>query len=164
MGKRPHHPLRPKHLEQNLSLYLQVFPQHLGPKKAYKVLSRWYMTLNTFPKFVPAASPKCFQGCREPDALFHIWWSCPKAIRFWMRVYTLIRSVLKVSLACNPLEALLHKPNLTSSAAQRKLVAFVFPAVQLTLPRDNGFSTLLRFSKAYLGPREAYFHTRGLSC
>lgn len=64
-----------------------------------------------------------------------LWWSCLKAIRFWAQIYSLIRSVLNILLACDPWEALLHKliPSLTK--AHRKLQGFVFPAAGQTLAR-----------------------------
>lgn len=68
-------------------------------------------------------------------SLFHIWWSCQKALRFWTRVYSLIRWILNALLACNPGKPcyISRSPYLTK--AQRRLIGFVFLAAQQMLEK-----------------------------
>lgn len=131
----------PKHLMacQN---HLQMLMQHSSPRKW-----RWYMSQDRISKFVPLASPMCFRCCRVWDTLLHIWWSCPKATRFWTLVYNMIRSVLNPTLARNPYEVLLHNPNLTLPTAQRWGMCSWQLSKQWSKPGDNRFSIFSRSSK-----------------
>lgn len=56
-----------------------------------KVFARWYLT-ERLSKMHPGASPSCFRGCGQAGTPLHIWWTCPKIRRFWMRVHSFFRS------------------------------------------------------------------------
>lgn len=59
----------------------------------YKVLARWYLVPTRLAKFYPGTSPLCFRGCGQEEDMYHVWGSCPKVRRFWIRMFKLIYSV-----------------------------------------------------------------------
>ena len=102
-------------------------------ENAYKVLYRWYYTPARLARFIPTYSPLCFRGCSQEGSMAHIWWSCPRACRLWVRVYTILRNMWHTNLKRDPFEALLGKPIVELLRPERQLAQHLFNAVVLNL-------------------------------
>lgn len=55
-------------------------------ENAYKVFYRWYYTPARLAHFIPSYPSHCFRGCSLEGTMAHIWWTCPKVCRLWVRV------------------------------------------------------------------------------
>ena len=66
----------------------------------------------------------------------HIWWTCPRVRRLWIRIYALLRNIFQVTLKKDPYEALLCKPIPDLTRAQRQLAQHLFTATKLTIARS----------------------------
>ena len=102
----------------------------------YKVLMRWYMVPARIASFVPGASPRCFRGCSVDCTMYHIWWTCQRVRRFWIRTYNFIYSLTQVNLVKSPLHALLGRPVEGTTKHLRKLIAFIFVAARITIAKS----------------------------
>uniref|UniRef100_A0A803JA29 Reverse transcriptase domain-containing protein n=1 Tax=Xenopus tropicalis TaxID=8364 RepID=A0A803JA29_XENTR len=102
----------------------------------YKVLFRWYLTPKKLAHIYPNTNENCFRGCCTPGTMGHIWWTCPKAIRYWIRVYNMIFAVLNVNVQKNPYEALLGAPVQGVTRTQQKLINQIFLAAKQVLARS----------------------------
>lgn len=67
----------------------------------YKVLSRWYLVLKRLAKIYLNASPVCFRVCGQEGTMLHIWWTCLKVKRFWIRIFNLVYSVTRLNIRKN---------------------------------------------------------------
>lgn len=105
-------------------------------ENAYKILYRWYYTPARLAQFIPAYSPLCFRGCSQEGTMSHIWWTCPRVRRLWIRVYSLLRSILHADLKKDPFEALLCKPIAELLRPERQLALHLFTATKLTIARS----------------------------
>ena len=147
-SKRP--PLRPYHLQWEAEFGRQLDPEDwqamtvalskcstnvLFQENAYKVFYRWYYTPARLASFIPSYSPLCFRGCSQEGTMAHIWWTCPKVCRLWVRVYALLRNLFDTNLKKDPFEALLWKPITELLRPERQLAAHVFTATKLIIAR-----------------------------
>lgn len=108
----------------------------------YKVLMRWYMVPVRVATYVPGASPQWFRGCGMDGTMFHIWWTCPKVRKFWIRTYKFIYSLTQVNLIKSPLQALLGCPVEGTSKHIRRLIAFIFIASRISIAKSWKSSTI----------------------
>ena len=104
-------------------------------ENAYKVLYRWYYTPVRLARFIPNYSPLCFRGCSQEDSMANIWWSCPRACRLWIRVYTLLHNLFQINIKRDPYAALLGKPIVELLRPERQLAQHLFTAARLTIAR-----------------------------
>ncbi|OCT80247.1 hypothetical protein XELAEV_18027062mg [Xenopus laevis] len=37
-------------------------------------------------------------SCHQIGSMYHIWWTCPRVVRFWIRIHTIIFSVFNINL------------------------------------------------------------------
>uniref|UniRef100_A0A803KAU1 Reverse transcriptase domain-containing protein n=1 Tax=Xenopus tropicalis TaxID=8364 RepID=A0A803KAU1_XENTR len=102
----------------------------------YKVLFRWYLTPVRLARIYHNGNDRCFRGCSAPGNMGHIWWHCPKAVRYWARVYNLIFSVLHLNLRKNPYEALMGMPSATVPKVKQKLLNCMFLAARQTIAKS----------------------------
>ena len=102
----------------------------------YKVLLRWYMVPARLATFVHGATPNCFRGCGQVGTAYHIWWSCPKVRRFWIRVYNFIYSLTQLNMTKSAKQALLGDRVVEASKAQRRLLMFIFISAKITIARN----------------------------
>lgn len=65
----------------------------------------------------------------------HIWWSCPRACKLWVRVYALIWNLFHVNLKRDPFEAFLAKPIAELLRPVRQLAQHIFTAAKLTIAK-----------------------------
>lgn len=65
----------------------------------------------------------------------HIWWTCPKACRLWIRVYALLRNIFHTNIQRDPYEALLYKPIVELLRPERQLALHLFNAAKLTIAK-----------------------------
>lgn len=72
----------------------------------------------------------------------HIWWTCPRVRRLWIRVYSLLRSILHADLKKDPFEALLCKPIAELLRPERQLALHLFTATKRTIARAWKTQTL----------------------
>lgn len=66
----------------------------------------------------------------------HIWWTCPRVCRLWVRVYLLLCNLFNTNIKRDPFEALLWKPIAELLRPERQLAAQIFTATKLTIARD----------------------------
>ena len=104
-------------------------------ENAYKVLYRWYYTPARLARFIPNYSPLCFRGCPQEGSMAHIWWSCPRACRLWIRVYTLLRNLFQINVKRDPYIALPGKPIMELLRPERQLAQHLFTTTRLTTAR-----------------------------
>lgn len=67
-------------------------------ENAYKVLYRWYYMQVRLAWFIPSYSPLFLWGCSLEGTMAHIWWSCPKVCRLWVRIYALLRNIFRTNI------------------------------------------------------------------
>uniref|UniRef100_A0A803K9R1 Reverse transcriptase zinc-binding domain-containing protein n=1 Tax=Xenopus tropicalis TaxID=8364 RepID=A0A803K9R1_XENTR len=102
----------------------------------YKVLFRWYLTPVRLARIYHNTNDHCFRGCSAPGTMGHIWWHCPKVVRYWVRVYNLIFSVLHLNLRKNPYEALMGLPSAKVPKNKQKLLNHMFLAARQTIAKS----------------------------
>lgn len=100
---------------------------------SYKVQARWYMVPERLAKIFPDASPLCFGGCGQIGTHLHIWWTCPKVRRFWMRVHSLIFSVTQVNIKKDANIALLNKPVEDIPKHTQTLIYYMFLSAKIAI-------------------------------
>lgn len=119
-------------------MYIKLFKSSknvLLLENDYKVLYRWYYTSARLARLISSYSPLCFRGCSQESTMAHIWWSCPKVCRPWVRVYVLLRNIFYTNIKRHPYEALLYKPIVELLHPERKLALHLFTATKLTIVR-----------------------------
>lgn len=65
----------------------------------------------------------------------HIWWTCLRVRRLWIRVYSLLRNILHADLKKDPYEALLCNPIAELLHSECQLALYLFTATKLTIAR-----------------------------
>lgn len=70
---------------------------------------------------------------KNTRTMAHIWWSCPRACRLWVRTYALLRNLFHVDLKRDPYEALLGKSIV--ELLERQLAQHLFAVTKLTIAR-----------------------------
>lgn len=60
-------------------------------------------------KMHPQATPDCFQSCGQVGTIYHMKWQCPKATKFWIRIFNLIWSIMGVIIPRSPEIALFQR-------------------------------------------------------
>ncbi|XP_073448869.1 myomegalin-like isoform X4 [Aquarana catesbeiana] len=71
------------------------------------------------------------RGCSQEGTMAHIWWTCPKVCRLWVRVYSLLRNILHTNIKRDPYEALLCNPITELLRPERQLALQLFTATKL---------------------------------
>lgn len=84
---------------------------------------------------IPNYSPLCYCGCALVRTMAHIWQSCPRVSRLWIRVDALLRTLLHCNLKRNPNKGLLHKPIDFPLCLECQLAAHLFTTTKLTIVR-----------------------------
>uniref|UniRef100_A0A803K359 Reverse transcriptase domain-containing protein n=1 Tax=Xenopus tropicalis TaxID=8364 RepID=A0A803K359_XENTR len=102
----------------------------------YKVLFRWYLTPVRLAKIYQGSNELCFRGCSSPGTMGHIWWQCPKVVRFWVRVYNMVYSILHVNLRKDPYEALMGLPTANVPKNKQKLLNHILLAAKQTIAKS----------------------------
>lgn len=102
---------------------------------AYKVLLRWYWVPARIAKSNPSYNDRCFRGCGQRGDELHTWWSCPRLIGFWSRVFGLLSSLFHAPFRKDPKFALLHCPLPGLFSHQQKLATYLFIAAKRTIAR-----------------------------
>lgn len=74
----------------------------------FKVLARWYLVPARIAKFVPSYPDTCFKGCTSPGTHYHIWWQCPIAQAFWIKIFDMASKDLEILISPDPALVLLN--------------------------------------------------------
>lgn len=100
-------------------------------------MSRWYYTPVRITKYLPTYPALCFQGCSDQGDMKHIWWTCPKVRRLWIRVYALVNTFFHSNILKDPWKALLHKPISELMKREHILATHIFMATKQTIAKAN---------------------------
>lgn len=73
-----------------------------------KIITRWYLTLQTISYMSSTYSPKCWKGCDVLGSFAHCWWQCTKIKSFWIEVINRIKQILDLDLTLDPESLLLE--------------------------------------------------------
>lgn len=89
----------------------------------YKIFFRWYLTPKTISKIYGNCSDLCWKCELVQGTLYHMWWTCKKAMQFWKMIYFEIKKSISVSLKFSPEIFLL---NIIDLETGKKLVKSYF--------------------------------------
>lgn len=66
------------------------------PKKenTFKIHTRWYMTPEKLNRIDPQISKKYWKCNQKEGTLYHAWWGCTKAKRYWKMIDDIIAEIL----------------------------------------------------------------------
>ena len=62
----------------------------------YKMFYRWYITPKQLSRMSSNCDGNCWKGCKTEGSFFHMWWTCPKVLKFWKKVHKVIQDILNV--------------------------------------------------------------------
>ena len=62
----------------------------------------WYITPRQISKMSSNCDDKYWKGCKNAGTFFHMWWSCPKVLKFWGEIYKVIQDILNVKYDFGP--------------------------------------------------------------
>lgn len=71
-------------------------------KNSYKLIYRWYMTPKKLAKIYKKSSSNCWKCGRKEGSLFHMWWSCTKAKKYWSAIYCKMRKIMRIKFPKRP--------------------------------------------------------------
>ena len=100
-----------------------------------KFIHRIYYTNHRLSKFYPNVADICNRCNQSPADLMHMFWSCPKLIDFWSKIFDTLHKAYDVGADPHPLTALFGIPhtNAFSSEAQHCMAFCTLLARRLIL-------------------------------
>ncbi|CAH2314807.1 Hypothetical predicted protein [Pelobates cultripes] len=100
-----------------------------------KTIYRWYMVPLRIHKLYPTASPTCWRCKQEKGSVLHIWWKCPRLIRYWEDIRKIIADTTTIHLPFDPKTFLLLDISREIPTQTRKLMYHVLLTAQKLIAR-----------------------------
>lgn len=84
------------------------FSQNVGIQESrFKLLSRWYLTLDKLAKMYPQMKGECWRCHGRGADFLHVWWSCDKVVKFWKEINSKVQEMMMVQAPLNSRAVLL---------------------------------------------------------
>lgn len=103
----------------------------------YKTLLHWYLVPIRVAKMHSSASPTCFRYCGQMGTMYHVWWQCPVVIRFWIKIFNLVYSVIGVNICRSSEPALFQKcpEEVSKKNSETNYIYSMFLAARITIAK-----------------------------
>ncbi|KAF7244640.1 hypothetical protein EYD10_09237 [Varanus komodoensis] len=68
----------------------------------YKMFYRWYLSPNRLAKMYPNMSNRCWKCKHKSGTFYHMWWTCDKAKKYWIKIHKWLEEMLQKPLTFKP--------------------------------------------------------------
>lgn len=101
-------------------------------ENSFKMIYRWYMTPKKLARIDRTHSNRCWKCKKHEGSLFHMWWTCSKARKFWTKIHKKLQQILKIKINKNPTFFLLGIDLREIDKEDRTLTWYSIVAARLT--------------------------------